>query len=458
MIEIMLFSPSDSQDRFPIQQCPILLSFFCFLVFEQEIELEETSISMGDIYIHLVKSLYRKFTVRKGIAYKASDFNSLMKSVSKLALRTLMSDNPLLQKSEVLQIVGQFAFDYGLFAGHEDIRLCGDPTADIYVTYPHRSLEEFFGSYGFIQALNEGQSIDDILGSECEEPIFMMNPLVFRFCLLFSSSSDFDFSQRGGCYDKLTSYVTKRIDSKVFDLKEVRDRYPAIDMLPSASLNCSTVGQFFQDVLNKCKHIQTLHVNDSGKRSLVTEFGETVCKFLGLISREFIDKLTKIIIGPDPFRLKDTETSSVILSLNVHNYEATEIMSLLLQRYNLAQKNPQIYLKTYTSLKPKCDIKTLLSKYSKELHIDNDFYDLALLIASGEFPDSPILTSLTFQRQHIDESVASALRRAVHSGKLPSLRRVVLNWCCKKSSTLDWSDNVEVCLDGVETYCMKCLK
>ena len=102
-------------------------------------------------------------------------------------------------------MVGEFAFDNGLFAGHEDIRLLGDPTADIYVTYPHRSLEEFFGSYGFVQSLYEGQSLDDILGADCKEPIFMMNPLVLSFCLWFLTTSNFDFPQRGECYDKLTS-------------------------------------------------------------------------------------------------------------------------------------------------------------------------------------------------------------------------------------------------------------
>ena len=197
--QVMGFRPSDSREQFPIRKCPILLSFFCFLVAEEEIDLQDTAINVGDIYTRLIKSLYKKFTVRKGIAYKAADFDSLMKSVGKLALRTLMSDNPLLQRSEVLQIVGKFAFDYGLFSGHEDIRHCGDPTADIYVTYPHRSLEEFFGSFGFIQDLADGKSVDDILDSDCERPIFMVNPLVLRFTLWFLSSSDFDLPHRDEC-------------------------------------------------------------------------------------------------------------------------------------------------------------------------------------------------------------------------------------------------------------------
>ena len=88
-----------------------------------------------------------------------SDFVQTMKFVGNLALRTLLLNNPLLQKSKVFGIVGDFAFEYGFFAGHEDFRLCTDPTADTYVTYAHRSIEEFFGSFGFLQALDDGQSV-----------------------------------------------------------------------------------------------------------------------------------------------------------------------------------------------------------------------------------------------------------------------------------------------------------
>ena len=259
--QVMEFRPSDSREQFPIQKCPILLSFFCFLVAEQEINLSDETISMGDIYTRLVKCLYKKFTIRKRIAFKADDFKKVMKSVGQLALQTLMSNNPLLQRSEVLRVVGEFAFDYGLFAGHEDIRLCGDPTSDLYVTYPHRSLEEFFGSFGFLQALNDGKSVDDILGSYCEKPIFMVNPLVFRFILWFLSNSDFDFLQRNECYDKLTSYVAERIDSKVLDPDEIRRRYYAIDMLRGAQLDYSSNRQFFHDTPNKCKHVRIVKVD-----------------------------------------------------------------------------------------------------------------------------------------------------------------------------------------------------
>ena len=52
--------------------------------------------------------------------FEEENFFCILKSVGQLALQTLTSNNPLLQSREVFRVVGDFAFDYGLFAGHED--------------------------------------------------------------------------------------------------------------------------------------------------------------------------------------------------------------------------------------------------------------------------------------------------------------------------------------------------
>ena len=435
--QVMQFRPSNSDLVRPsIQQCPILLSFFCFLVAEQEIDLSDKTIDMGHIYMSLVKCLYKKFIIRKGKEFEKKDLFFIYKSVGKLAVRTLTSNNPLLERREVLRVVGEFAFDYGLFAGHEDFRLLGDPTADICVTYPHRSLEEFFGSIGFIDALSDGNSVDDILGSDCKKPIFMVNPLVLRFCLWFLSSQDFDFLQRYECYDKLTSYVAKRIDDKVFDQGEIEDRYPAIDMLHD-----NAKSQFFRDVLDKCKHVTTLHLNSSDE----CYNSEDVDKFFSLMNRDFIDRLTTIIINYDEFSLNNTDNNSLILSIFASSdSEALEITNLLLHKYNLSGRNPQIYVYIFCPEDVEDhDITVPLSVPSHVLHIENDVFGV-LLIASGEFPHSPTLTDLTIVQFHIDESVSSELRKAMHNGKLPNLRRVTLKRCCEHSSRLDWPEEVQV--------------
>ena len=219
-----------SREDFPVHKCPILLSFLCLLVSEEQIDLSDRKLTIADLYLRTVKCLYRKFTIRKGIQFRECEFVKVMKSVGSLALKTLVSNNPLLQRSEVPEIVGDFAFEYGFFAGHEDFRLCTDPTADIYVTYAHRSLEEVFGSFGFLQALAEGQSIDDILGSYCEKPIFMTNPLVLKFCLWLLSLPDLGFNHRDDCHEKLVSYVANFIDHEQFDPSVIAAAHPAIDI------------------------------------------------------------------------------------------------------------------------------------------------------------------------------------------------------------------------------------
>ena len=63
--------------------------------------------------------------------------------------------------------------------------------------------------------MDDGKSIDEILGSDCEEPIFMVDPLVLKFCLWFLTR-EFFFSPRI-VYDKLVTYAAQRIDFHVID-------------------------------------------------------------------------------------------------------------------------------------------------------------------------------------------------------------------------------------------------
>ena len=49
----------------PIQKCPILLSFFCLLVAEQEINLSYKTMSIGDVYTRLVKMFVQKIYNQK---------------------------------------------------------------------------------------------------------------------------------------------------------------------------------------------------------------------------------------------------------------------------------------------------------------------------------------------------------------------------------------------------------
>ena len=344
--KIMAFRPSDSREGFPVHKCPILLSFLCVLAREGKVDLSDTNVHVGALYLHMVQSLYKIFTIRKGVQFVKNDFIGMMKSVGLLALRTLLSNNPLLQRSKVLEIAGDFAFEYGFIAGHEDFRLCTDPTADIYVTYGHKSLEEFFGSLGFLQALDEGQSVDDILGSDCEKPIFMVNPLVLKFCLYLVSRQDLRFTHRNDCYEKLVSYVVKCIDYEQFDPHAIVGVYPAINIMKSVKEGNRTELAFFKHILEKCRNVKAFHVrSDHIGQNKFDHIIEQTDWIFNSLNKEVLDTLTLVSVGdylPGDDCLK---SDTLTISISIGHLSGRTLLNIILNKYELNKRNPEVYLR-----------------------------------------------------------------------------------------------------------------
>ena len=447
--EILKFKPSDSREDFPVHKCPILLSILCLLVKEKQINLSKEKLTIGDMYFQMVQCLYRKYTIRKGTGFVESEFVNVMKSVGILGLKTLLSNKPLLQKSEVLEIAGKFAFEYGFFAGHDDFRLCTDPTADISVTYAHRSLEEFFGSFGFTQALNDGKSVDYILGSDCENPIFIVNPLVLNFCLWFLSKEYLESSNQ--IYDTLTSYVAKRIECYTLHTEFVGKIFPAINIGNSRPDN-ALVLKFFKDVSKKCVDIRILHVlrTFTADESFARNQVNTI---LGRLSPNILDKLTVLTITAHVRHDVNIDLrSNFNIVISNHDMHASlEILKVLLTNYNLLKRNPHVYL-TISGISNlilcEGDLTLLMSKQIKELRLDGGLPPCSL-VASGKFPSCPHFTHF-IAKGHIDDSVPSAFVKAVKEGKFPSLRRIELYNCTMND--FEWPEVQEFCLKPNTTF------
>ena len=270
----------------------------------------------------------------------------------------------------------------------------------------------------------------------------MVNPLVLKFCLWFLSTLDFDIPHRDECYDTLTSCVAKCIDFKVLDTDDVRRRNPAIQLL-DAHLENSKI-QFFGDSLKKCKHVTTLHMKKFEKRYMATDTFKGVSHIVGLMNRDFLDRLTKIIIDRDTFKLKETDNKSIILSIDAQYNGAIQLMKLLLQKCGLSKRKPQIYLRIEGLAVETSDITRLLCRYVKHLYIGDHTSRFCVVEASAAFPHCPILTHLTMRRCDIDSSVSRTLRRAIQNGKLPRLRRVTMIDCRNQGPRSDWPEEVEV--------------
>ena len=74
---------------------------------QSHINLGDKTITKGEIYFRMVRCLYKKYVIRKDKEYSEKEFSNSLRSVGKLALDTLVSQNPLLQRKEVIGKVGQ---------------------------------------------------------------------------------------------------------------------------------------------------------------------------------------------------------------------------------------------------------------------------------------------------------------------------------------------------------------
>ena len=65
----------------PIHKCPILLSFLCLLAREDDIDFLNTKMHTGEIYARMVRCLYKKNVIRKGLCYDSDQFEAAMISI-----------------------------------------------------------------------------------------------------------------------------------------------------------------------------------------------------------------------------------------------------------------------------------------------------------------------------------------------------------------------------------------
>ena len=178
---------------------PILLSIVCNLIKEGEVSLSNRNLSFSELYARLVRCLYRKYTIRKGIKYKIENFLSVLRKVGRLAWTCLISGNRLLVQEDITRDLGEDAFDYGFLIGQGGIRLRRDETANIFVSFIHRSIEEFLGSIYFMLRLNEGENIERLLCVDGQNSIIFQNPIFLHFCVWFLYQSQTFIRDTFGC-------------------------------------------------------------------------------------------------------------------------------------------------------------------------------------------------------------------------------------------------------------------
>ena len=204
-----------------VHTCPMILLFTCILMRNDELsDVRGRKVAPGEVYFRLMRCIYRKYVVRKGIRFNSEQFEETLKKVGKIALETLLSGNYFYDKSVIEQELGEDAFEYGFLSGHEDYRLVSDETADVILWFHHTTIQEFLGAIGFLQMLSNGENIENILDIESQRPIFMIYPLFLHFCLwlLRSDKLRIRFNMMNRIYESMKMCALKRIDVLQLDL------------------------------------------------------------------------------------------------------------------------------------------------------------------------------------------------------------------------------------------------
>ena len=144
VMEIKCISFGDQQNAgHLLHASPMLLLFVCILANAKEIDLTRKKTPLGEIYFRLLRWVYKKYIIRQNKTFLASDLFNVLKKYGQLAMHMFSSDTNLMRESDIIEVVGPQPFQSGFLIGHRDSRLLKDETADVFVRFPHRSIQEF---------------------------------------------------------------------------------------------------------------------------------------------------------------------------------------------------------------------------------------------------------------------------------------------------------------------------
>ena len=302
--------------------------------------------------------------------------------------------------------VGKDAFDFGLLIGNEDAhRLIRDETADIFVTFPHRSLQEFLGAFYFVWMLAQGELLESLLGAD-SKPIFMTNPLFLQFCLWFCTDQDyFHFGNKDDVYQCLKSRCLKSMRRSVLNTKRIADEYPALEIKIAYNKDKLWL-KFLGDILIDC----------DTSSILVVRYGDP----LQWILRSMGPALKTVTCLRQGNHLSYFYGNDVIVNLREVSWDE---INMVVDHFTQFVDNPQVHLYLHS---PRNLQDRICAERFKRLHIRNISEYSSLL------PLSPHLTHICIIGLYNSETMQewlSHLSKATATGALSCLSHLSLIKC-----------------------------
>ena len=409
--QILDFNPTGDKQEVSLCKCPILLSFICILVREKALDLSTTTLPTGEMYARMVQCLYKKFTLRREIDFDEIEFTRVVTLVGKLAWETLSSNEPLFKRSRVEAEVGIDAFDYGFLIGHED--LINDLKADILITFPHRSIQEFFAAFFFVLQLTNDRAIEFL----AEAFKFMTNPVFLHFCFWFlrekCTERYFTFGNRNKALEILHSYIYGAIHRELGS-REITKTFPAIHFQRALQTKDHINIEHFERILKRFERIKYIVVIPDYSVEWILNHILPTCQTLMVVD-ESEEPLHCVL---PKFLQFDGNNINILLSEQAYR---VGILRSLLQKAVQWDRQPHVYL--FLTEGKTVDLSEILSQKMHQLHMVGIGPVRTKVIAAPGLASATFLTHLSITgRITVRKNVIVAINKAIGEGQLPRLQ------------------------------------
>ena len=296
------------------------------------------------------------------------------------------------------------------------------------VSFVHSSFQVFLAALYFLLILDDGSSVESLLGTDCQRPVFMVNSMFLYFCLSLLTDEHFlPLKNAKNIGIRLQNYILERIDCVQLELSCVREVYPALNV---SSDSDEMVLKFLLQTLSRCQNVKDLILapNLSVKR-ILSEFKS---KYQSLNSIRLVSDDDEISV--DVVSTFDAGDLSVI----IHN-ESGQCVDDLLEFVDTIDREFSIYFLGGNRSKPMIDLSTLLRPNARRLYIrSSQKSDKSYLTVKQDTPLCTKLTHLLLPESYcmVGEETVEVLSKAVQNGRFPNLKHLTMHDSSLKLSKL----------------------
>ena len=415
--------------NFLSQSSPMLLLFLSILVNTNDLDLARDYVCLSEMYFRLVRCVYRKYCERIKLEFQGSKFVDVLKRVGKVAWKMWKSGKGWAKKSEILNDVGEDAFEIGLLIGNKDFRLSRNETADIFITFPHQTILEFLASFGFVHMLNEGHAIDSLFENDQERYKIMQSHPFLQFCLWFleDSRGRENFKFRENIFESIATHCAKEINIEQLDMLDIGKLLPVLQVPFIYNKKDGPLLEFLNAVLSKCHKTREFYLH-----SISYYPSEFLSKLLPNLppGNENDEKVFTILERASNFRaLKNVLTCCDAVGLKIRLFlscdgcdtDLSQVLHRSLQKLSLfGRSKGKFWLTTKQSL-PLCPDLKELSLVNAKLHVQV-VYALHEAVRSEKLPS---LSSLSFGGSRFLQAELHVLFACIW----PKLTRLNFNRC-----------------------------